>query len=149
MKILWGEEKEFFSVINTAGWVRSGLAQLPFTEKATLVLGAGGPLITQSSDFGGTSATYVYIPSIDSFEIQSLRLEKGTAENTAEIPFKVKQNGIDTPFYRIKWNKQGQLVSIFDKETNRETLTGPGNQLQIFEDRPRSSDAWEHRSKCG
>jgi alpha-mannosidase len=140
---LCGGEKDLFSVINTAGWNRSGMARLPAVEKETLVTGAAGPLAAQDSDFEGTPATYVYIPSIAPFEIQLLGFEKGKAGTAGEIPFKVKQNGIDTPFYRIKWNKQGQLVSLFDKETNRETLTGPGNQLQIFEDRPRGSDAWE------
>jgi alpha-mannosidase len=54
-----------------------------------------------------------------------------------------RKNGVDTPFYKIKWDASGRLISLWDKQTKRQVLKGPGNELQIFEDRPKSSDAWE------
>ena len=50
-----------------------------------------------------------------------------------------------TAFYRVSWNKQGQLTSIYDREAKRELLQNGlcGNVFQLFEDKPRQFDAWE------
>jgi alpha-mannosidase len=50
-----------------------------------------------------------------------------------------------TAFYKVAWNENGQLTSIYDKEAGREVLPEGkfGNVLQIFEDKPRCFDAWE------
>ncbi|GHV06350.1 alpha-mannosidase [Spirochaetia bacterium] len=141
---LCGKDEKAFSVINTAGWTRSALARFPRLNKEEILTGEdGAPLITQESGFEGKAATYGFIPSIAALDIQTVRKENKKPGITEKEPFKTGKNTIDTPYYRIRWNKAGQLVSIIDKETDRETLTGPGNQLQIFEDRPRTSDAWE------
>jgi alpha-mannosidase len=139
-----GDEKSpRFSVINTAGWTRQGLVRLPPLDAKYRVAGTEGPLVTQTSDFEGSPASYVYVPAIAPLAIQPLAIEPAGIEPAAKNPFKPGKNRIDTPFYRITWNRKGQIVSLVDKETNRETLSAPGNQLQIFEDRPRTSDAWE------
>ena len=39
-------------------------------------------------------------------------------------------------------SKNGWLSSIYDKRKNREILDGPGNELQLFDDRPDAWDAW-------
>lgn len=36
----------------------------------------------------------------------------------------------------------GWVRSILDKKTGRETLSGPGNELQLLEDKPAAWDAW-------
>ena len=44
---------------------------------------------------------------------------------------------------RIVFEKDGTLSSIYDKEEEREVLSGPGNCLETYEDRPYQYDAWE------
>ena len=39
--------------------------------------------------------------------------------------------------------KRWTLSSIYDKEEEREVLSGPGNCLETYEDRPYQYDAWE------
>jgi alpha-mannosidase len=142
--LLEKDEKEtVYSVFNTASWPRSGLVRLPSVAKDARIVGPDGPLSVQLSDYEGSPTSYVRIPSIDPLESLVLKVSSGDSVPNEKSLFKVEGNSIDGPFYRLEWNGKGQLVSIFDKETNRETLTGPGNQLQIFEDRPRRSDAWE------
>ncbi|GAB4369202.1 MAG: alpha-mannosidase [Calditrichia bacterium] len=50
---------------------------------------------------------------------------------------------LENRFFRIEVDSTtGWLRSIFDKQNKRELLDGPGNELQIFEDKPSAWDAW-------
>jgi alpha-mannosidase len=39
--------------------------------------------------------------------------------------------------------RDGALLSLFEKSTGRETLSGPGNQLLMYVDEPNAWDAWD------
>ncbi|MDF2568337.1 MAG: alpha-mannosidase, partial [Oscillospiraceae bacterium] len=54
-------------------------------------------------------------------------------------------DGIETPFYSIKWNDKAQFTSIFDKQAKREVLKSgaKGNVIKAFEDRPLNFDSWD------
>jgi alpha-mannosidase len=43
---------------------------------------------------------------------------------------------INTPFYHIELDADGNLARLYDKTNDHEVLTGPGNQFQLFEDNP-------------
>ena len=47
------------------------------------------------------------------------------------------------PIYTICWNENGVLTRIWDKENSREVLSGEGNRLEVFEDKPINFDAWD------
>jgi len=59
---------------------------------------------------------------------------------------KIDDEKIETPYYEIRLNKVGQLISIYDKENSREVLKGRGNLFEILDDRPLTPDAWEIES---
>ncbi len=50
----------------------------------------------------------------------------------------------DTPFYRICFNADMEIVSLYDKENGREVIKSgqTGNALVCFEDIPKEYDAW-------
>jgi len=50
---------------------------------------------------------------------------------------------IETPFYRISWDNQGKLTSLWDKTNQREALAGYGNALEVYEDKPLAHDNWD------
>ena len=56
---------------------------------------------------------------------------------------------LDNEFLRVELDADGRLASIWDKETEREVLSGPGNVLELHDDNPGRWDAWdldiEHR----
>ena len=56
---------------------------------------------------------------------------------------KVDDSKIENKFYKIVFNKDYSIKSIYDKKNKREVLSGNGNVIQAFEDRPRAFDAWE------
>lgn len=69
-----------------------------------------------------------------------------TASAEPASPFAVHADGIDTPFYEIRWNGQGQLTALYDKAAGRSVLAegARGNVLQVFEDKPKSRhEAWD------
>ena len=52
---------------------------------------------------------------------------------------------IETPFLKIEMDSQANLVSIYDKNSDRQILTAcqTGNLLEVYEDRPYQWDAWD------
>jgi alpha-mannosidase len=148
-KALGGNEKNAYTAINTSAWKRSGLVKLPAPEKGKIFAGENGALLSQvSNEGGGEKAAWVWVNGAAPLGSTVINVAGSSPEIPAAVPGKknkiaVLKNGLDTPFYKIRWNPQGQLVSIFDREARREVLSGTGNELQIFEDRPKSNDAWE------
>lgn len=58
---------------------------------------------------------------------------------------KVSETTIENAYYAIQFDGKGNMVSLFDKERNRE-ICKPGqimNQLCVFEDYPYEYDAWD------
>lgn len=60
-----------------------------------------------------------------------------------ENKIKITGNEMSNEFFDIKIDENGNLESIFDKKNNREVLSGKGNILQAFEDKPFKYDAWD------
>lgn len=80
--------------------------------------------------------------NVDSKE--KLTKESASIINQEGNSITLLENQIETPFYHMELNKSGELISIYDKEMDRE-LVQPGktaNQLLVFEDRPYEYDAW-------
>ena len=56
---------------------------------------------------------------------------------------------LENEFLRVDVGDDGVIASIWDKEADREVLSGPGNVLELHDDNPKRWDAWdidiEHR----
>jgi alpha-mannosidase len=52
---------------------------------------------------------------------------------------------LENNYLRVEFNDEGDITRIFDKQANREVLApnSIANQIQAFEDRPKSWDAWD------
>ena len=52
---------------------------------------------------------------------------------------------LENDFLLVEFNIEGDITRIFDKQANREVLApnSIANQIQAFEDRPKSWDAWD------
>lgn len=50
---------------------------------------------------------------------------------------------ISTPLYRIIFNEDGSISSLYDKKLDREFADGDFNKLKIYDDRPGNYDAWD------
>ncbi|HYL08593.1 MAG TPA: glycoside hydrolase family 38 C-terminal domain-containing protein, partial [Candidatus Udaeobacter sp.] len=56
---------------------------------------------------------------------------------------RVSERGMENGLLRVRWDERGLLSSIWDKQAQREVLSGPGNLLQLHEDNPQRWDAWD------
>lgn len=73
------------------------------------------------------------------YKVYSLSSE----EKGAEFPsVTAEKNLLENEYLRVTLNENGALTSVFDKENNREVLSGKGNVLTISHDKPVHESAW-------
>lgn len=68
--------------------------------------------------------------------------QSGKRQENAGSSFCAEKRTLETPFYSIQFNEAWEFVSLFDKRAERELMTGAGNVLVAFEDRPKEYDCW-------
>jgi alpha-mannosidase len=74
------------------------------------------------------------------------------APGEAERDVAVSEHRMENELLRVEWDDRTVLTSIWDKQAQREVLSGPGNLLQLHDDNPRKWDAWDldatYRDSC-
>ena len=50
---------------------------------------------------------------------------------------------VETPYYKIRFNADGSIASLYDKELSRQWVSGDFNKLKIYTDNPGNYDAWD------
>lgn len=115
-------------------------------------------LINITANINTDGGLFVYNPN--SFELNTaVKTENGYvyAKNVPALGWKVitpsvrqetvnvTANIIENELLRVVFNEKYSIVSIFDKEENRELIKEgfEANELQLFEDLPKYYDAWE------
>jgi len=58
---------------------------------------------------------------------------------------RISHHGVETPLYKIRWNEDGQLEQLYDREMGREVFGREevGNVIQTFLDYPNEWEAWD------
>lgn len=90
----------------------------------------------------GTSTRYGVkgnwlIPNIAPMSSKSLRA------NSKDVDWITVGDIVETPYYIIKFNEDGSISSLIDKELSREWVDGDFNKLKIYTDNPGNYDAWD------
>jgi alpha-mannosidase len=62
---------------------------------------------------------------------------------SSEPEVAVTDHSMENELLRVEWDEHAVLTSIWDKEADREVLSGPGNLLQLHDDNPARWDAWD------
>lgn len=130
-----------YSLINSTGWQRQTVVEIPENRSGKFVDQQGNDLPSQKIG----NKTLVVSPAIPGSGNRKISFVPGLAKKTSTNKVaKVSENSLENIYYRLKWNTQGQLTQIFDKQNSRNVLAdgARGNVLEIFEDRPRDYDAW-------
>jgi alpha-mannosidase len=55
----------------------------------------------------------------------------------------IRDGLLENDLLRVRWDQNGLLTSIWDKQVEREVLAGEGNLLQLHDDYPLDWDAWD------
>lgn len=102
-------------------------------------------VLVQVEDVPGYGYTTIYgRPEVD-LEAGARSLTSIPVPSQADLTWAIGIDRLETPFYTILLNEQGQLSSLYDKRVGREVLKPgePANVLQVFEDKPLKYDAWD------
>lgn len=77
------------------------------------------------------------VPNIEAMSSKSLRAVKMSND------WFTVGDMVETPYYSVKFNPDGSIDSLFDKELSREWVDGDFNKLKIYTDCPGNYDAWD------
>lgn len=142
-----GESKRYITVFNSASWNRSDLLHVPSEndiETGEWRTNTGQLLEAQKVKSGWIIHTKD-IPSMG-YTVLEFHPKETSSQSESGQTFIYQENGIETPFYKIVWNENGQIQRLYDKSADREVLANNqlGNVLQVFEDKPKSRhEAWD------
>lgn len=140
-------ETEQLVVFNGLSWVRSDLIQVPLDQESligkTLLLPNDRPAVTQMIEMEGEKFLLCEsrdVPALG-YRVFSLIDQKVEEKN----PLTITPEYILSPYYEIKLNQAGQIISLFDRIQRRQVLPegSRANILQVFEDKPMAFDAWD------
>lgn len=146
------KDEHSYTIYNSASWKQSQIVLIPLntemkSEKGWWIDRNGNKLKVQSSEAG--SCDYVYMEDLPPMGYTTITYvsEKGQTDEKTDgnDVFVYQDQGMITPFYRIKWNENGHLTEIFDIKSGRRILDAGnrGNVFQVFEDKPLNFDAWD------
>ncbi len=131
-------ENDAYLVANTLAWPREDIVYLEPGDKTCAVDADGKPLVCQCA--GNRMAVRVRTPGMG---VSAVALRK--QESGGQSPFKYAGKTLETPHYRVQFDKAGKLTSLFDIAADREVVQG-GRRLNDFytaEDMPMDWDAWD------
>lgn len=108
---------------------------------APMLLPEGTPLAAQPVKWG----TLLALPNVPAYSVASVGDGATEGVNVDPVRATLGEAGavLENALIRIEIAQNGQLKRIYDKDADRDVLSEPGNQLQAFEDRPISWDAWD------
>ncbi|BBE31497.1 alpha-mannosidase [Tepiditoga spiralis] len=130
-------------VFNSLSWIRSGEIFIKFNDEfKNKVFVDENNEIAYSKIIG--NIIKINVENIPAMGYKTYKIVDGKNESIKNY-LKYENDTIENKFYIIKLNKNGQIISLFDKEAYREVLPKgkKANVLQTFEDRPMMFDAWD------
>lgn len=150
-----------YVVFNSLGWKRDCTLELTeqelaghgiaISEETSLSIEtAEGELIKYELGYKNEEKLLrICVPQVPAFGYRTMIIsEKSVAEAATVVTTTTTQSLSDTwetAFYRIKFNEQGEIISLYDKLAQREIvkLGERANRFHFFHDRPVIWDAWD------
>jgi alpha-mannosidase len=87
---------------------------------------------------GGKVIFVAHVPSVG-YAVYDVQPADGVAASSSSL--QVSKEGLENAYYRVRLNQDGDVASIFDKESGRELLAAP-SRLAISYDNPVQWPAW-------
>ncbi len=139
LKRLQREDRDIYTVYSSNSFAASELVTIPELRAGHFLDSQGNILPSQKVEAG-----YHVLVDTEPFGGVTIRFHENQ-EMECESAFTFRQNSMETPYYHLAWNHQGQLTEVYDKEANRQVLRAgqKGNVLEIYEDKPMQFDAWD------
>ena len=135
-----GSEKEnTYGVYSTNSFGGKELLFIPETRDGSFCDETGKTLPAEKAENG-----YRVLADVKPFAFENLAFVPGSLKEESS-PFTMSGRTLETPFYSVSWNEDGQIEKLFDKKAGRSVLKDGqlGNVLEVFEDKPVNYDAWD------
>jgi len=138
-KGLLEDKTDCYTVWNNSNWKRDSYVTIPAITEAGSFADEKGTILNLVIQDG---KALVLVKGMEPFSFVTIHKVETVGDCTSTV---LHTNQVSTKFYVVSWNDNGHLISIYDKEADREILpVGKcGNVFQVFEDKPRCFDAWE------
>lgn len=139
---LFREEDGVYTAFNAGNWDRNTYVRLPAGKKLRIYSDSNGKALTSCHAEDGD---YVYLEQMAPFSFVEIHTKEQNEDRIVSRTEWIGTKTISTPYYEIKLDNCGRLQRLFDKDAAREVIPEGkcANVLLIFEDKPRSFDAWE------
>src|SRR5699024_6931395 len=135
---LIGKEENWYTVWNASVFEREDMVLVPESRDGYFEEENGARLSAQKTAEGWM----VRVPVLG-FAFASFRFVPAeSAQDPSPFIVKLAEKTVETPFYVVKFGPSGEMISLFDKQNNREVLKEHGNRLIAYMDRPIMFDAW-------
>ena len=128
-----------FALFNSLGVPATSKVELPFKD-IEIFDADGNKVPVQSYEKLDGTKVLVFVAK----DVPSAGYKVYYAKKAAVPTAKLKTGKtIQNSRYKLTFNAAAELTSIYDKESNREVLSGKGNVFRIYEDLPGKYDAWD------
>ncbi|RJP27112.1 MAG: alpha-mannosidase [Candidatus Omnitrophota bacterium] len=139
-------EKKSITLINTLGWRRYEPFLIPANGLPDSI-----PMLHKDSDVSVQSVQTVSGEKMLLIDGAKLHAFSATSFHVGEEKKETRgvllatNASLENDLLTVKFNRRGEIVSLFDKEIEREVLhpDEPANVFQAFEDKPLAHDAWD------
>ena len=135
-----GRQSLNFSIYSASSFGGQELVRVPVTEPGHFYDAEGNEL-----EADRTAEGYEFLVDVEPFAVQHVTFVPDKSAGASQRTFLYKDNTLETPFYSVAWNAEGQLVRLYDKTAGRSVLRkgAKGNVMEVYEDKPMDFDAWD------
>lgn len=139
-----------YLIFNSMGWSRDAVISLPCEtglRKQAIYDAEGNRLESDVvTDDKGLTSIAVRVPEVPAFGYKTVWVrEAGDVDGLTTTKSQVLDLDWETSYYKIQFNDRGEIVSLYDKEADREVVKDGerANRFHFFHDRPTLWDAWD------
>lgn len=131
-------EGDAVTVYNTLGFHSNDVVALGDCDAKALADADGNIFPVQKT----TDGAFAYLKNLPSKGWKTFTPVEAPA---VVSPFAISDNSIETPFYAVQFDADGNITALFDKANSREVAQQGKllNQLRVFEDKPIYYDNWD------
>jgi alpha-mannosidase len=125
------------TIYNTLGYDRDDIVNIGSCNAKALKDEDGNYFVVQQTEEGGIA----FVKGLPSKGSKTYEVADFQPQN----PFRLENNVLETPFYKIEIDEQGMFTSILDKENKREVIQNGerANLIRMYEDKPIYFDNWD------
>jgi len=133
------ENSDKYIVSNSQPWAREEILRLPVEDGQYWIGDGESSKIYTAKD--GFVDYNIQVPALGYACIYIECSDMVVPEKDQK--FNASSKHLENDLIRVELDEEGCITSIYDKEEQRETLSGKANLLQIWEDEPNNWGAWD------